>query len=526
MPRTEVQCSTTTMALEPLMYEEKNLLILIAVLGLCLWFANICRRIFCVHELCDAVSSGAVVRLGNGETSFGELRLLWSTSMQQQLLRSSRKCRGANVSQVVVPWSFLPNSIRSSDSRVQDDGTHELGISFTYTATARCNLQLLWGMEHGAMERLMVRVNRQQERRGEKQKTMSFLATRRKRCGWFGARYTAVDSRDTVGIGTEMNRLERASEEGNVCASMDALFPASEYCGMSEASEVAPGRDCVLEVRFPLTPHRGDAPVGDPSAVRREAELPGIGTGGGKKMYQRRDSWGVCEGEEVDGGAGADSSEKGIIAGRLQHAHGTGDPPGLPSPAARTTNAMPDAMPLVMVVSVQEEIGQDRCSRGRAEHVHHVVFALGARAPTGSHFDVEQSIVITNRAAYLTKEVYGQPQKGGEEDECIICLSETKVITLLPCRHLCICARCLSRLDQCPVCRCAFGGYLDASRAEAGDSERRAAHAQMDRAPAVSREGEALCEPRGPRTANSPAAPAARHPWACLAEAGAGRHDV
>lgn len=49
-----------------------------------------------------------------------------------------------------------------------------------------------------------------------------------------------------------------------------------------------------------------------------------------------------------------------------------------------------------------------------------------------------------------------------EERDCLVCLTEPRSIMLLPCRHLCICHRCLTMLphDTCPVCRTSFGSYL------------------------------------------------------------------
>ena len=528
------------------MYEEKNLLIVIAVLALCAWFARTVHRIFSVYELCDAVSSGAVVRLENGGTSFGELRLLWSTSMQQQLLRSSRKCSGISVSSVAVPWSFLPNSIRFSDSDARDERTRELGISFSYSATVRSTLQVFWGVEHGAVERLRARVNRQHELRRDHQKPTSFMGTRRKRCGWFGARYTAVDSRDTAGSGTETLRAAESLLARTESPSA-ALFPPWECCGMSEPFHLASGRDCAFEMRFPLTPHRerGAGPMdaqqheagqaGDSSAARRGAEFLGIGGTGGGKLFQRRNSGGGREREEADGLA--ESGEQGrssLSDGAREHPSdtlGVGEV-GVPRfLAAREADAMPDAFPLVMVVSVQGAVVQDRIGRPREERVQDVLFAMGSRRPSCSQLHVEQSIVITNKAAYLTKEVYGQPQKGEDEEECIICLSEAKVVTLLPCRHLCVCTRCLSRLQQCPVCRSSFVGYLDASHAHAkpGSSRMPTPGAPASGAGVAEALGssEALYEGRGgSREQVAPRLGAAEHPWACVSVPGAGHEDV
>lgn len=42
--------------------------------------------------------------------------------------------------------------------------------------------------------------------------------------------------------------------------------------------------------------------------------------------------------------------------------------------------------------------------------------------------------------------------------ECVICLSEPRDTTVLPCRHMCMCGDCAQQLSvttkKCPVCRC------------------------------------------------------------------------
>lgn len=50
----------------------------------------------------------------------------------------------------------------------------------------------------------------------------------------------------------------------------------------------------------------------------------------------------------------------------------------------------------------------------------------------------------------------------GEDDECLICLTDTRDTILLPCRHLCICRGCLSQLHtgKCPVCRGPIRGHI------------------------------------------------------------------
>ena len=43
---------------------------------------------------------------------------------------------------------------------------------------------------------------------------------------------------------------------------------------------------------------------------------------------------------------------------------------------------------------------------------------------------------------------------------CVVCMEEEKVVALLPCRHMCMCAACtmsiMASSKQCPVCRTAI----------------------------------------------------------------------
>lgn len=90
-----------------------------------------------------------------------------------------------------------------------------------------------------------------------------------------------------------------------------------------------------------------------------------------------------------------------------------------------------------------------------------VVAKLDPRAGVDGRqrLQVDQQVVVSSRAAYVSKEIYGEEEEEGQED-CVICLSEPKDTTLLPCRHLCVCSSCFARLEQCPVCRSTFTAYL------------------------------------------------------------------
>jgi len=40
-----------------------------------------------------------------------------------------------------------------------------------------------------------------------------------------------------------------------------------------------------------------------------------------------------------------------------------------------------------------------------------------------------------------------------EEEQCVVCLDNKKVVLIYPCGHLCVCVRCSTKLKDCPVCR-------------------------------------------------------------------------
>lgn len=78
---------------------------------------------------------------------------------------------------------------------------------------------------------------------------------------------------------------------------------------------------------------------------------------------------------------------------------------------------------------------------------------------------VVKQILWVNGTRYELQEIYGigNSVDGGEFDandpgkECVICLSEPRDTTVLPCRHMCMCNGCAKVLrfqtNRCPICR-------------------------------------------------------------------------
>ncbi|OWM69725.1 probable E3 ubiquitin-protein ligase LOG2 [Punica granatum] len=77
---------------------------------------------------------------------------------------------------------------------------------------------------------------------------------------------------------------------------------------------------------------------------------------------------------------------------------------------------------------------------------------------------VMKQILWVNGMRYELQEIYGIGNSvEGDVDgndigkECVICLSEPRDTTVLPCRHMCMCSSCAKVLrfqtDKCPICR-------------------------------------------------------------------------
>lgn len=65
-----------------------------------------------------------------------------------------------------------------------------------------------------------------------------------------------------------------------------------------------------------------------------------------------------------------------------------------------------------------------------------------------------RQVIQTARNIYLAEDVYGTDQDDpNSSEECVICLCEDREITLLPCRHLCVCEDCFTQISKCPICR-------------------------------------------------------------------------
>lgn len=90
---------------------------------------------------------------------------------------------------------------------------------------------------------------------------------------------------------------------------------------------------------------------------------------------------------------------------------------------------------------------------------------------------LKQTIQVGARSFEL-QEIYGidQSANGGNETakaddldedggrECVICMTDPRDTTVLPCRHMCMCNKCAKVLrlqtNKCPICRCPVESLL------------------------------------------------------------------
>ncbi|WOL19340.1 hypothetical protein Cni_G28138 [Canna indica] len=80
------------------------------------------------------------------------------------------------------------------------------------------------------------------------------------------------------------------------------------------------------------------------------------------------------------------------------------------------------------------------------------------------HVHVVKQILWVNQTRYELQEIYGignsvdnDTDTNDPGKECVICLSDPRDTTVLPCRHMCMCSNCAKVLrfqtNRCPICR-------------------------------------------------------------------------
>ena len=85
---------------------------------------------------------------------------------------------------------------------------------------------------------------------------------------------------------------------------------------------------------------------------------------------------------------------------------------------------------------------------------------------------VEQQSLKINSRIFEYYDLFGLEDTG--LTECVVCLTEPRSVTVLPCRHLCLCRNCSDVIrasplyqQKCPICRSMAGRLLGIQKKEA-----------------------------------------------------------
>ncbi|XP_041969508.1 cell growth regulator with RING finger domain protein 1-like [Aricia agestis] len=110
-----------------------------------------------------------------------------------------------------------------------------------------------------------------------------------------------------------------------------------------------------------------------------------------------------------------------------------------------------DTVALVSVVHIRDE----QCNLPSGVIAQYLKQANG-------HLSCLKQLYVSGEAgseAESGAECGGSPELSGAA-LCCVCAAAPLSRALLPCRHACLCARCLPKLDKCPICRSAINSYF------------------------------------------------------------------
>ncbi|KAF5799284.1 putative transcription factor C2H2 family [Helianthus annuus] len=120
--------------------------------------------------------------------------------------------------------------------------------------------------------------------------------------------------------------------------------------------------------------------------------------------------------------------------------------------------------PLVIKAEATPHVSSDSTTNSKAINSQ-ITQAVFEKDKDEYHVRVVKQILWVNGIRYELQEIYGIGNTVDGDDfdgndpgkECVICLSEPRDTTVLPCRHMCMCSGCAKVLrfqtNRCPICR-------------------------------------------------------------------------
>ncbi|EKX45988.1 hypothetical protein GUITHDRAFT_163073 [Guillardia theta CCMP2712] len=447
-------------------FADANLILVFGFIIFFLWFLRLLR-------LNISVSTGQVVdevvRLQTTSMTFqergglfGEIRMLWRTNMQQQLLRARRICSPIDVNELAIPFSVEKSSITVKLS------ARGPNINDALSGVTRVNFKYLDSAVEGARLTECTRLWRSEvplrcnwiELRILYQENVVTHGRKKKRI--FGRRYISVNQdRETHrSFEFEMEKIDtmHGSEtiEVEPRNNQAPLFTDNHCCArFADRMDELGGFDIPFNCSVGLKILQGNVQTSElqlcPHSQHPDAQ----------------------DGQETSPSPSANRSRARNAAANNEASSHANEEGGNGGDATFTLLIAAKALGL------GEEMHESAAHRGQgkdAESVNLVLVVLqeskNASQDGSKTMNVMKQIILTNKAAYTSQEIFGcsESEDDGQED-CVICLSEPKDTTLLPCRHLCVCHSCFSRLELCPVCRSPFTAYLRQVKEGEGEGE-------------------------------------------------------
>jgi len=115
-----------------------------------------------------------------------------------------------------------------------------------------------------------------------------------------------------------------------------------------------------------------------------------------------------------------------------------------------------DTFPLVLVVSPSDMGMLEEDSQAVLICPVEIVLTKQDEQVTGVNANLKNQYILTNTKFNELQDVFGID----DDEECVICLTEPKDTTILPCNHFAVCSECFGKIETCPICRSKIEAFV------------------------------------------------------------------
>jgi hypothetical protein len=489
----------------PLTPELYNLIVLIVCCLLLAWLIRLCRSSFSLAQLAWALRTNRFNIINIAD--FDRIDTIWGEgsirSYIQALFGGRVKSPARSLKRINGVLHIHKNSLKIARVEVpslQSQKEFKNGIEFKFDSLVNCSVQLFFGVaEHAFNEKVLLPFKREYDRQMANtlqlgtsvQSNTTFRRTSKvDTVDPENDRQSLLASESIVDDDTHINVEQKDVVDLDI--NIEELLNTDEYTFKTNVIQFPPG----LGSRF-LTPT--DHMVTDNQAERYFTSLPlthrriAIPTATQLNTTTETNVQTNVELQEVN----VQGSEYSTEEGNDKDEEGVVD----------DTVGSDIRLPLVIVVrstsssasfsSIKRNITKDNSTIEDNDFDDEIVctylianFHKHQQQPNPEsgdqrtqYFTIKpvKMFVQTHSELYEVQDIYGtsdDPQQ--QESECVICLSEERDVTLLPCRHQCVCKTCFQHIDKCPVCRANIREYISSVNVE-GDIADQMSQQYVDR---------------------------------------------